>query len=79
MNNANAEKSARLQRTLEILRAFPEGATTFDLQCLSNSMAPATDVSECRANGYDIECRYQGKTSTGRRIYSYHYKGRKES
>lgn len=79
MHAASIDKSARLQRTLEVLRAFPAGATTWEIQTLSNSMAPATDVSELRANKYDIRCMYIGKTSTGRKIYRYRYFGKKES
>lgn len=79
MHNANVEKSDRLKRTLEILNAFPEGATTWDIQSLSNSMAPATDVSELRQNGYRIDCEYRGKTSTGRRVYAYKLNGKKEN
>lgn len=77
MHNADAEKSARLKRTLEVLHAFPEGATTWDIQCLTNSMAPATDISEIRQNGYDVICKYEGKTSTNRRIYRYRLNGRR--
>ena len=62
MHSANADKSARLARTLEVLRAFPEGATTWDIQCLTNSMAPSTDVAGLRQNGYDVICKYDGKT-----------------
>lgn len=78
MHKANALKSERLQRMLSVLRAFPTGATTFDLQTLTYSMAPSTDVSELRANGYIIERRYEGRTSTGRHINRYTYKGRKK-
>lgn len=77
MHNADAEKSPRLMRTLEVLKAFPEGATTWDLQCLTNSMAPATDISEIRQNGYDVVCTYEGKTSTNRRIFRYHLNGKR--
>lgn len=78
MHSANVAKSARLKRTLDVLRAFPEGPTTLDIQVLTNSMAPATDISELRANGYTIDCEYAGKTSTGRRIFRYHLNGKKE-
>ena len=77
MHNADADKSARLKRTLEVLLAFPEGPTTWDIQCLTNSMSPATDISELRQNGHIIERRYEGRTSTGRHINRYHYKGRR--
>jgi hypothetical protein len=79
LHSADVEKSARLKRTLEVLQSFPEGATTWDIQCLTSSMAPATDISELRQNGYDVICQYEGKTSTNRRIFRYRLNGRKES
>lgn len=78
MHHGNAEKSRRLKRTLEVLRAFPLGATTFDIQALTSSMAPGTDISELRQNGFLIDCDYEGRTSTGRRIYRYRLIGRKK-
>jgi hypothetical protein len=79
VHNADVEKSPRLTRTLEVLRAFPEGATTWDIQCLTNSMAPSTDVAELRQNGYDIICQYEGQTSSKRRIFRYHLNREKEN
>lgn len=78
MHNADIDRSARLKRTLDILKAFPDGATSWQIQTLSNSMAPATDISELRQNGYDIRCRYFGRTSTGRKIYQFRLNGKKE-
>lgn len=78
MHAADLDKSTRLQRTLEILKAFPHGATTWEIQTLSNSMCPGTDISELRANKHDVRCEYIGKTSTGRKIYRYRYFGKKE-
>lgn len=77
MHNAGLEKSNRLQRTLEILKAFPDGATTWEIQTLSNSMCPGTDISELRMNDYDIRCQYEGRTSTGRKVYRYTLHGKK--
>ena len=79
MHNADVEKSPRLMRTLEVLKAFPEGATTWDIQCLTNSMAPSTDVAELRQNGYDIICQYEGQTSSNRRIFRYRLAGKREN
>lgn len=79
MHNANADKSYRLKQTLDVLRAFPDGPTTWDIQGWCGSMAPATDISELRQNGYVIDCKYQGLTSTGRKIFRYHLRGKKEN
>ena len=79
MHNANADKSYRLKQTLDVLRAFPDGPTTWDIQGWCGSMAPATDISELRQNGYVIDCEYAGKTATGRKIFRYHLRGKKEN
>lgn len=79
MHKANAEKSARLQRTLEALNACPDGAYSWQIQARTGSMAVATDTSELRANGYLIDCEYAGKTSNGRKIFRYHLRGKKEN
>ena len=79
MHKANAEKSYRLKQTLHVLRAFPDGPTTWDIQSWCGSMAPATDISELRQNGYIIDCEYAGKTATGRKIFRYHLRGKKEN
>ena len=79
MHKANSERSVRLQRTLAVLEGYPVGATTWDIQALTSSMAPSTDISELRQNGYDIACEYAGKTTTGRRIFRYILKGKKEN
>lgn len=79
MHKANADKSYRLKQTLDVLRAFPDGPTTWDIQGWCGSMAPATDISELRKNGYVIDCKYQGLTSTGRKIFRYHLRGKKEN
>jgi hypothetical protein len=76
LHAATVEKSARLTRTLEILRAHPRGVTTAELQLWSGSMAPATDVSELRQSGYLVSCVCEGKNQNGRRVYRYTLNGR---
>lgn len=71
MNAANAERSARLGRTLAHLRACADGLTTWELIERTGSVAPHSDAAELRANGYNVECKYQGMTSEGRRVYRY--------
>lgn len=80
MHAANAEKSQRLRKCLNFLRSWgSKGVTTAELQGFTASMAPATDVSELRAQGYEIDCTYQGKSERGRRVYRYTYRGKKEN
>ena len=76
MHAGKIESSKRLQNLLRILLAYPKGCTTAEIQQWTGSMCPGTDVSELRQSGYDIECYYQGKSKTGRRIYRYKYLGR---
>ncbi len=78
MHNANAEKSIRLQRTLDAFKAYPDGPTTWDIQGHSWSMSVATDISELRQNGYLIDCEYECRTFSGRKIFRYHLRGKKK-
>jgi hypothetical protein len=80
MHAANVEHSSRLLRALFYIKsAGKNGCTTAELQSYSESMAPATDVSELRQSGYLIECRRDGTTHGGRKIYRYTYLGRSMS
>ena len=56
MHHAKIENSLRLQRLLTILR---QGGwwTTKDLMRETGSVAQATDISELRSNGFDVESR----------------------
>lgn len=71
MHAARVDRSRRLGRTLAILRAHPAGLTTAELQGWTGSVAIHSDCAELRANGYDVECAYQGTTAEGRRVYRY--------
>ena len=78
MHAADPEHSARLTRTLRFLYYCKgEGCTTAQLQAATDSMAPSTDVSELRQSGYLIDCKNEGISTNGRRVYRYVYKGRK--
>ena len=78
MHNGTPERSKRLARALDCVKAAgPGGCTTLELQKFTGSMAPATDVSELRAAGYLIECRCEGNNGNGRRVYRYKYQGRR--
>ena len=56
MHHAKIATSDRLQRLLAILR---EGGwwTTKELMLKTGSVAQATDISELRSNGFDVESR----------------------
>ena len=45
--------------------------TTRSLSKATGSMAVGTDVSELRQSGFEIACRYAGKTAEGRKVYEY--------
>ena len=70
MHFANVKKSNRLRRMLRALgRSW---RTTAELQAATGLMAVHTDISELRANGKDVLCRYDHTdTQTGSRIYRY--------
>jgi hypothetical protein len=77
VNASKPETSRRLSRTLSYLKAAGAvGATSAELAGFTLSVAPGTDVSELRQNGYLIECRYEGQSQTGRKVYRYLYQGR---
>jgi hypothetical protein len=79
MHNADVNNSERLAQTLRIIRAGGKwGASTKEISSWTGSVAVATDVSEIRKNGYDIECVYDHTNENGRRVYRYHYRGKKE-
>ncbi len=78
LHHANANRSFRLKRCLEFIKsAGGSGCTTAELQSWTRSMAPATDVSELRQGGYIIDCVRAGTTKSGRKLYTYTYRGRK--
>ena len=65
------DKSIRLWRMLETLREFGTASTTL-LQAMTGDMAPATTISDLRKAGVPVgPAIYKGRTSTGRKIYSY--------
>lgn len=69
MHYAKLDNSARLQRVLEIL-LDRQPHSTMELQERAEVCAVGSTVGELRRNGYRIECRYAGKTETGR-VYIY--------
>ena len=78
MHHAKIETSHRLQTLLTLLR---QGGwwTTKDLMSETGSVAQATDISELRSNGFDIEARRETHRFTGsvkwkiirRQVWSY--------
>jgi len=64
--------SNRIRKIVDaLLCAGKDGATTMELNRVCNSTRASSDVSEARACGVKIECRYEGKTHSGRKIYRY--------
>jgi hypothetical protein len=77
MHAANPDRSFRLARTLMLLKSCgTRGCTTAEIQAWSNSMAPATDISELRANGHNIP-KPTSTVRNGRRVFRYVYRGKK--
>lgn len=70
MHHATLERSARLQKTLDVL-LDGEYHTTADIQRHTGSMAPGTDISELRANNIAIDPAKFIKKENGRSIYAY--------
>jgi hypothetical protein len=68
---ADVAESRRLQRVVEALKLSPDGLTTREIITRTGTCAVNSVVSELRANGYAIECRYMGKSDEGMRIYNY--------
>jgi hypothetical protein len=65
------EKSRVLQRTMALLKRGM-WVTTREIMRASGSTRPSSDISECRANGFDITARYDTKDQrTGARIFRY--------
>lgn len=70
MHAAKLDRSPRLARTLDVLRAHPGGCTTLELVLHTGSCAVHSDVAELRANGIPVRCVYE-RTANGRRVYRY--------
>ena len=71
MHHAKIENSLRLQRLLTLLR---QGGwwTTKELMMKTGSVAQATDISELRSNGFDVESRrLTSVVDTSRQVWSY--------
>jgi len=67
---ADIKNSRRLQGVLEILQDGAEH-TTFDIMLKTKSCAVHTDIYELRKNGIKIDCRQNGKSETGRKVFVY--------
>jgi len=65
-------ESDRLVKILTTLRLCgKDGATTLHLAQDCNSTRPSSDISELRACGVGVACRYEGQSATGRKVYRY--------
>lgn len=64
--------SPRLKPILEaLLRAGARGMTSLELSLVGKTVAIGTSISELRANGFDIQCTYEGRTESGRKQFRY--------
>ena len=71
MHHAKIETSDRLQTLLALLS---QGGwwTTKELMRETGSVAQATDISELRSNGFDVESRrLKSELDTTRQVWSY--------
>ena len=71
MHHAKIATSDRLQGLLALLR---QGGwwTTKQLMLKTGSVAQATDISELRSNGFDVESRrLKSELGTKRQVWSY--------
>ena len=69
---AHLATSERLQKLLYLLKAHVlEGITSLEINEALGILNPGTEVSALRRNGFDIDCKYDGKTSTGAKRYRY--------
>lgn len=67
-----SDNSDRIQRIVKFLRSKGEkGATSLEISDACYSPRASSDVSEARACGHNIDCKYEGKSPTGRKIYRY--------
>jgi hypothetical protein len=71
MHAASPDKSERLKRVLDVLRAHPHGISSINLQEQAETVAPGTCVSELRRAGYPIKCEYLMRKANGSKVYIY--------
>lgn len=64
--------SPRLKPILDaLMKAGPRGMTSLELAMVGKTLAIATSISELRANGFDIDCSYDGVNENGRKLFRY--------
>jgi hypothetical protein len=71
MHGANPDRSDRLKRVLDVLRAHPHGISSINLQEQAQTVAPGTCVSELRRAGYHVRCEYLMRKLNGSKVYIY--------
>lgn len=72
---ARLSNSPRLQRLLAFLRSCGFiGASTREIIRGADVCAVNTCIDELRANGFQIECRAQGRSRDGASVYRYFLK-----
>jgi len=70
MHAARLETSPRLK---SVMAALWDGEwhSTMELAMRTGGCAIHSDIAELRANGIEIESRYEGVSANGRRVYAY--------
>lgn len=72
MNHARLSTSPRMQKLLAFLRGRgKQGATSLEIAQEVPTVAPATEVSALRHNGYTVEQGYEGRTASGAKLHRY--------
>ena len=72
MHFGDVDSCPRLKSILGLLMSRGlAGATTLEIHEISGSMAPSTDVSAIRHQGYVIDCKYERRTDEGKKVYRY--------
>lgn len=69
MHFGKVKNSPPMRRVLALLKRKRQ--TTLELQIKAVVCNPATWVSALRKNGFNIVCKYMGKTENGHRVYRY--------
>ena len=72
MHYSKLATSPRLQRLLALLKERgSKGATSIELHEATGALNVATEASSLRHNGFEIECKRDGTSAEGAKIYRY--------
>ena len=74
-HHAKLANSKILQKTLKALKKR-KWSSTLEISLETESQCVGSDISALRTNGYDVECKYFGRSKDKRRLYKYKLKGK---